>query len=675
MISGQFKQEDYFDNVGGINLADSPFKVKREQALLCLNASYIRAGGFKKRNGHSKINSVADAQLNTLGLDLHNSSSASSKSVIRAAGTKLQLFDTSTPSFTNLTEDTASAGSTFLNSSSTQPVTFSQFNTSNADVLWGTGGGMSGIYGVYSTTKVTKNGSDTPTGSISTAVSATGGSFSATGTYYYAVALRKASTQAISNAALDVSATISATTDKVTITLSSLTGVDATKYDKIYIYRSAVSGVTAFTAGDLVTTVNTGTASYVDTGTSTTSSTTVPRAGLAALDNSVLPSGTYNTSTVFKRRLVTAANSTIYLSDTNKSESWPTANTITIPSGGPITALSVLSFTSVGSNTIDEILCIHKESELWVITGNNTSDWVLKFIDKTGCPGSALPVVANGYLAWVNYRGVYLWDGTGKPIYCSRTIEPLFARNGDLVKTQLYLGHGELYEKENIVVWYLSHATYGTQKFQIKLDLRLTLSGIDSTLTGRVLEGVFLFDTTTFPIYASKSYLPSNGDETLLIGDSSGFAYKAYFSDADAGANYEFKYTSNYLDQGNANLKKRYHYVVAWVDKLGDWNINLDYWTDYRTGEAIKSIRSQPIDLSAANSAALWDMAYWDLASWDDWETSLTPLIFVLGSDTNNNNEGKCIKIQFRHSTMNQPVSILGYSVLYTDASFTGVKS
>lgn len=667
---GQFKQEDYFDNVGGINIADSPFKIKREQALLVLNATYTKTGGVKKRNGHSLVNSSPDTQLTSRGVGLRDTS-ASTKSLIRAAGTKLQLFDPSTPSFTNLTEDTVTAGSDFLNSLSSQPVVFSGFNTSNADILWSAGGGMSSVYGAYSDSKVTKNGSDSPTGSFSAVVSATGGSWASTGTYYYAIALRKASTQALSNAALDISATIGSTTDKVTLNFTGLTSLDTTKYDKIYIYRSAVGGVTSFTTGSLVTTINTSTTSYVDTGTAELTAQNIPRSG-AVVDNSVLPSGTYKTLALWKRRLVTATGNTIYLSDTNKSESWP--NSISIPSGGEIKALAVLSFTSVGSNTIDEILCIWKESELWVLTGSNASDWVLKFIDRTGCPGAALPVIANGYVTWINYRGVYLWDGTGKPIYCSRPIEPLFSRNGDLVKTQLYLGHGQLYEKENSVIWYLSHAVYGTQKFQLKLDLRLTLPSIDSTLTGRILDGVFLFDTTTFSLYASKAYLPTNSDETLIIGDDAGKIYKAFFVDADNSGDFDFLYMTPYLDQGNSNQEKRYHYVVAWVEKLGNWNIYLDYWTDFRTGNAIKSTRSQPVSSNPSTSAALWDVAYWDLASWDDYETSLIPIVFVLNSDTNNNNEGKCIKLQFRQETMNQPVTVLKYSILYTDKSFTGVK-
>jgi len=667
--NGNFKQEDYYDNIGGINIADSPFKMKKEQALLCLNATYIRTGGVKKRNGHALINSSANAELTSFGIGLRDTSS-SSKSLIRAAGTKIQLFDPSVPSFTNLTEDTLAAGSDFLNTSTTQPVVFQEFNNSNAQTLWSTGGGMSAVYGAYSTSKVTKNGSDLPTGTISAVVSATGGSFTV-GTYYYSIALRKTSTQALSNATLDVVAVIANTTDKVTIDFTSLTGLDTTKYDKIYLYRSAVGGVTAFTTGSLVSIINSTVTNYVDTGTVTLSAQNIPRSG-ATVDNSVLPSGTYKVITLFKRRLITSSGSTIYLSDVNKPESWP--NEISIPSGGEITALAVLSFTSVGSNTLDEILCIWKESELWVVTGNNTSDWVLKFIDKSGCPGSALPVNANGYLAWINYRGVYLWDGTGKPIYCSRLIEPLFARNGDLVKTQLYLGHGQLYEKDNTVVWYLSHAVYGTQKFQLKLDLRLTLPGVDSTLTGRILDGVFLFDTSAFPLYASKAYLPSNSDETLVIGDNAGKTYKAFFVDADAGADYQFLYTTPYLDQGNPNQEKRYHYVIAWAEKLGDWDIILDYWTDFRTGDAIKSTRSQPLSSNQSTSAALWDVAFWDVGSWDDFNTSLVPIVFVLSSDTNNNSEGKCIKLQFRQETMNEPVTILGYSVLYTEKAFAGVK-
>lgn len=665
--NGNFLQADFFDNTGGLNLSDSPFKVKDGQATDGSNYDYVLTGGIRKRKGHQKVNSSADGSLKSLGLALNNTASGT-KTVIRAAGTAIQYADLSVPSFTALTEDTTAASSAFLTSGSTQPVIFSQFNTTSANILWAAGGGMDAIYGAYSTTKVTKNGVAVPTGSITATVSLTGGSFAATGDYRYAVAFRKTSTQAISNAVFSESATLANTTDKVTIDLTLITNIDTTKYDKFYIYRSAVSGASGFTTGDLVAQVAISATSYVDTGTSLTSSTNVPRADSLVLDNSVLATATYKVLTTFKRRLVTASNSTLYFSDVNKPESWPTVNTITVPSGGPITGLATISFTSASADTIDELLVIFKERELWVITGSSISDWSLKQIDNVGCPNQSLIVSANGFLSWIDYRGIYLWEGTGKPIYCSRPIEAIFDKDGDLDKPKLLYGFGQFYRKNNQIIWVLSHKIYGEQKFIIKMDVRLTLPNVENNLTGRIIDGVFIFDDIAFSVYAGLSYLPStSSDESLLIGDDSGYVYQAYNVYADAGSGYDFFYTTKFLDFGNPNSDKRYNYVVVWVEEVGDWNLLLDYWTDYAVGDGLKSTRALPLSTADQNAAALWDVARWDIAFWDDYTTKLRPLWFQLASDANNNTEGKSIRLQFRQETANQPVTIAGFSVLFNE--------
>jgi hypothetical protein len=663
---GQFKQADFFENIGGLNITDTPFAVKPEQATGGYNYDYVRTGGFRKRKGHAKSNSSPDTLLKSLGVAQHYTASGT-KTVIRATDTKLQKYTLDGAVFTALSEDTASAGETVLTSGSTQPVVTSQFNGSSADTLWCAGGGMASVYGVYSASKFTKNGVPAPTGAVTAPVSLTGGSFASTGVYRYAVVYRKTSTQALSNAALDVSATIANTTDKVTLDLTGLTNLDATKYDKIYIYRSAVGGAASFTTGDLVTKLDSGTTSYVDTGTATTSSTNVPRAGNTTLDNSELSSGTYNVITTWKRRLVTASGSTLYLSDLNKSESWPTGNTITIPSGGAIKALAIISFTTASSDSIDEILCIFKERELWVLTGSSISDWSLKFIDSVGTQNQALVVPANGFLSWIDFRGVYLWEGSGKPVYCSRPIEDLFSKDGDLDKSKLAYGWGTFFNKTNQIVWGLSHKTFGEQTMQLKLDLRLSLPKIQESLAGRIMDGVFIVDYTTFPLYAGAAFIPpTDNEEVLLSGDDDGYLYKLFSDEADADAGIGFTYDTAFLDCNAPGLAKRYHKVIAWVDDIGDWKLYLDYWTDYRSALSNKSSQEAQIAVGDRSTVALWDIAYWDVAYWDDYYPNLKALVFNL-SPVNNNAEGDCIKLRFRQGEADQPVTIHGFSVLYSD--------
>lgn len=664
--NGKLLQQDLFENIGGLNLIDSPFRVKDGEATGGQNYSYTLTGGFAKRRGHPLINTVADSATRSLGLGLNNTT-AGTKTPIRAADTRLQALDLSTPAFTNLTEDTASAGSTFFSSSSTQPVVFAQFNTSSSDVLWAAGGGAAGIVGAYSSTKATFNGATAPSGSISTSVGGSGGAWAATGTYYYAVALRKASTQAISNVSFAQSATVAVATQKVTITLSSIT-VDTTKYDKFVIYRSAVSGASNFTTGDIVAYVDTTEASYLDDGTYSSTSENVPRAGNTLLDNSTLTAGTPKCLTVFKRRLVTAIGSTVYFSDLNKPESWPAANFITVPSGGPITALGVISFTSVGSNTIDEILCIFKERELWVVTGTTISDWALKFIDSTGCPVQSLLVPTNGMLAWIDTRGVHLWEGTGKPFYCSRRVEALFAEDGDIDKTKLAIGCGAYYRKEDSIVWSLSHKIYGEQKMQLKMDMRLSLPMVQNNLSGRLLDAVLIQDSSGFACYALTSFIQTTNNEILLMGDASGYLYSGFSGTHDgASTAIDFQYKTRAFDQGNPNLKKRYHKVIAWVEEVGDWDLTLDFWTDYKLAEGIKSTRAQPINTQETGPLALWDIAQWDVAYWDDAGPKLKPLVFNLSSDANNNSEGTSISLNFRQQGADEPVTIAGFSIIFSE--------
>src|SRR4051812_5274255 len=106
--SGQDIQEDFFDNTGGLNLSDTVFKVENGQAVGGYNFILSQTGGILKRLAPSKINTVANAQLQSLGFGLYNPITAV-KSVIRAAGTKVQLVDTATPVFTNIARDAAAA--------------------------------------------------------------------------------------------------------------------------------------------------------------------------------------------------------------------------------------------------------------------------------------------------------------------------------------------------------------------------------------------------------------------------------------------------------------------------------------------------------------------------------------------------------------------------------------
>lgn len=674
---GQFLQKDFSDNLGGTNLVDSVFKINETQAANGFNFDYILTGGIRKRLGPTLINSVADSQLYSLGFGLYAPVSGTSKSVIRAAGTKLELFDTSVPSFTALTQDNTAVSSNPFTSGTTQDVQFVQFSNGTSDILWGAGGGASVPVGVYSTTKFTANGQSAPTGSVGTAVNAhNGGSWTAAGKYFYAVVLHKASTGVLSNATLDVSATTVNTDDTVTLTLSTITGYDAVTDDQFWIYRSAINGVSGFTTGNLIAKVSVATTTFVDKGDignpDLLSSQNIPRAGNTVLDNSTLPSGTYNTLAIWGNRLATSSGNSLYISDVNKSESWPTVNYITVPSAGPITALATISFTSPQATNLLELLVIFKERELWVLNqgaSNNYTTWTLLKIDSNaGCPQQSLVVSAQGYLAWIDFRGVHLWDGNSKPIYCSRLIEPLFGDNGDLDKTKFNEGCGAFFKRENQITWFLSSKTYGEQKYAIKMDVRLTLLRIEQNLTGRTIDGVFIQDKYTFPTYAAMAYIPLNGaQEQMVLGDNAGFCYFASNGTSDGGSDYEFTYQTAPLHMGDPSTQKAFHKVIIWVQDVGNWNIELDYWADYKVGSLYQTTQFLPISTENESGTALWDVAFWDVAFWDAFIPNVIPVIFNLQQGQHNSTFGSAIQLQFRNTTKDQPIVIHGFSVVYSN--------
>lgn len=662
---GDFYHEDYFENVGGLNLSDSPFRVLETQATGGKNWEYTLTGGFRKRDGHSKVNSVVDTRLRSVGFGQHVTASGT-KTQVRAADRKLQAVDLTTPSFTALSDDTSSAATDILAASNTQQVVASQFNTTAANALWLAGGGMASLYGVYSATKVTKNGVPAPTGSLSLTASAHAAApnFAATGYYRYAIAFRKLSTQALSNAALFKEINITTATDQVTVSRASVSNVDTTRFDKWYIYRSSVSvtsqGDTAFTAGDLVAIVDIGTTSYADTGGYISTAQNVPGAG-NTIDNSELASGTYKTLTTWKRRLVTAYDSTICISDTNKPESWPVANVITVPSGGPITSLSIISFTSANSDAIEEMLVVHKDEELWVVTGSSVSDWVLKKISDHGVAQQAQVVTANGYLAWVSTTGVYIWDGTGKPTRASRPIQALFETDGDIDKSKIDYAWGAFNRRTQTIVWVLSHLVHGDNKFCLKLDLKLTLGKESGGIGEREMDGVFLQDSLPFALYAGST-MKVSGEEVFLAGDDAGYCYKLFnsFNDSDAGV--DFAYESKYADLGAKGVTKRIHKVIAWVADSSDGDLRLDWWMKYQGGTEDSSSMSLPV--SQAISSSLYDLSSYDAAYWDSAVASYSPLVFNLQGQRGT--EGDCIKLKFSNSDLNAPVTIAGFTIIYS---------
>lgn len=663
---------DCFQNTGGLNITDSPFFVKDGQATGGSNYDYIKTGGIQKRRGPTKVNSVADTQLKTLGVGLHNTP-VGVKTSVRAGGTKVQTIDTDTGVFTNIAEDTTAVNSDFFAVGSEQPVAMLGFNTTSKSMLWMAGGGATTLLG-FTGTSVTQNGVAAPTGTFIAAVSPSGGDFDTTGTVYYSLALRKTSTQALSNAALDQSAVIANTDDKVLLTFP--IGIDATKYDQWYIYRSAFGGSSGFTAGTLVAQVSTSLPTYLDLGNvEVATSQNVPRAGNTILDNSPLDTGTYTSLAVFKRHLVTASGSTISFADQDKPESWPIGFKITIPTGGPILGMGVVGYNPVNTASTEEILVVFKEREAWVVTGTglldtDTSlyDVSLKFLDHVGCANQTLIVPTGGFLAWIDYRGIYLWSGTDKPAYISRPIEALFGIDGDLDKSKLSQGFGFFSRKKNQIVWTVSNRIMGANSVQLKLDLRLTVGQVmNGLLSNSIVDGVFMQDMLSdISLYGGMTYLPSDNSEIALVGDDAGFLYLHDRGISDAGDAITFAYRTKAFDLGMPTVAKQYSKVVVYIDQQSDKELTLSYWADYRNLDREKSQIPLTMDTETKLRASLWDLAIWDEANWDEYEARPIALTYNLdGSESNC--QGDSIMLQFEQLEASAPVTILGFSLYYDE--------
>lgn len=766
------QRADYFSNTGGLNVTDSPLFVQDGQSTGGFNYDLSKTGGVTKIQSLAKINGVADTQLKSLGLGGYIPTSGSRK-VIRYAGTKIEICDLSAGTFTPIAEDTAVSNTDFVIATSTQQVVTAEFNTPVNSILWAAGGGMAVPYG-YNGSVITRNGVSAPTGSISVTNngSATGGLWVTTGVYWYALVLRKASTQALSNASLDKMVTIASNTDSVTITLP--TGIDATKYDKWYIYRSSVGGVTGFTAGSLIAQVTVNTASYTDLGESIATSQVVPRADNISLDNSPLPEfipsvvswaadkdfvtsnivafsingtlytqsfdtdnattlakiatqmatnpfvasavvsgshgvivvgnsatavsitgsvvtggasqaaitvtvitpsrdlGDYNYVSSFKRRLVAAQGSTVQLSDLDKPESWPTGLSITVPSGGPITGLRVIGYNSPSTGSTDEYLVVFKERETWVITGTgsfdtntNIYDLELKFVDNVGCLNQAMSAGFNGFITWLDMRGIYVWSGVGKPTYCSRPIEAMFGPDGDLDKVNLAKGWASYFRKKNQVVWTVSHRTRGINAIQLKLDIRLTIPKLsEGAKDANIVDGVFMADNTSVKLYAGVSFLPSDNEELLIVGDDAGSIHKAYYSTSNNGAGIDFQYDTKAFDQESPTEAKQYNKVVVFVEESAPKDLTLKYWANYRVQDSESSEIQETMQGSTPIKASLWDLARWDVAFWDEYNVRVVPIVFNLAGEEDNN-QGDSIKLRFMQSEADAPVTIYGWSIYY----------
>jgi hypothetical protein len=216
-------------------------------------------------------------------------------------------------------------------------------------------------------------------------------------------------------------------------------------------------------------------------------------------------------------------------------------------------------------------------------------------------------------------------------------------------------------------MWVVPHLIYGTNKYAIKLDLRLTLPNLQTTLSGRILDGVFTIDVLPFPLYCSSNMIaPTTFEETYVAGSNLGYSYTLYNSLNDAGSGVDFQFETKYLDLGLIGVTKRIHKIIVWVENTGDATLTLDWWTIYKTG--IDDRGTQTVKTPIAASESYWDEGAWDSAYWDDTVKSYSPIVFNLQTmrGTGGGTEGDCIKLKFSQSSANVKTVIAGFSIIFS---------
>jgi hypothetical protein len=239
----------------------------------------------------------------------------------------------------------------------------------------------------------------------------------------------------------------------------------------------------------------------------------------------------------------------------------------------------------------------------------------------------------------------------------------MFDADGDINKSKLSQGYAAHYEKGNEVIWRISHRTKGVNKLSIKMDTRLTVIRSSENLENTEAEGTFILDTDDNSYFSMLSFRESNLTESLLLGDNTGFVYKAYTSSSNTVL---FDYETNALDMGMPENNKRFKRVIVWIEKLTPNDLTLFYWCDYRIRMEYQSKVKVSMAPTKGTQPALWDIALWDQAFWDDYTPDIGIIEFNLHS-YQNNAEGVSLKLKFEQLESGSPVRIHGFAIDWED--------
>ncbi len=112
----------------------------------------------------------------------------------------------------------------------------------------------------------------------------------------------------------------------------------------------------------------------------------------------------------------------------------------------------------------------------------------------------------------------------------------------------------------------------------------------------------------------------------------------------------EAYYTTKWYDVGSAPLRKNFAELFVWSETDTAATMQAYYATDFSS-----TINS--IDLVTETSGSLWGTAIWGTDTWAGTSTSLTRLPL--------NVSGRFIKIKFSEPSIDEPMDLMGYSIIF----------
>lgn len=154
--------------------------------------------------------------------------------------------------------------------------------------------------------------------------------------------------------------------------------------------------------------------------------------------------------------------------------------------------------------------------------------------------------------------------------------------------------------------------------------------------TGVDTEAVIAATTATGIVVVDSSFT-ATGSSVYSIGDIDAY------------------YTTKWYDIGVAPLRKNFVELFTWSSTATSATMQVYYATDFSS-----TINS--VDLVSTTSGSLWGTAIWGTSTWAGTSTSLTRLPL--------NVSGRFIKLKFAEPSIDEPMDLMGYSLLVTPLDY-----